>query len=166
MSNPEGVVPSPSGRGNQAVKSSAEYKRAWRLSNHERVLSVERDYRNRLRAEGRLLWNARNPDRAQENKRAWRKRNPEQRERACWAEILRNHGVTREQYESMLASQNGVCAICQQPNAINRRLHVDHDHNSGKVRGLLCTNCNPMLGFAKDNKEVLRAAIAYLENNL
>ncbi len=54
------------------------------------------------------------------------------------------HGITPEQYDAMLAEQGGVCAICGEPPVIgfNKRLHVDHDHKTGKRRGLLCMHCN------------------------
>lgn len=73
----------------------------------------------------------------------------------------RKLGVTPEQYEQMLEQQSGVCAICEQPE-INRELAVDHDHKTNKVRGLLCNNCNQMLGRAKDNIRILTKAIEYL----
>jgi hypothetical protein len=73
------------------------------------------------------------------------------------------YGITVEQYDEMLATQSGVCAICAKTCATGRALAVDHCHETGKVRGLLCARCNPMLGFANDNIDVLKAAIAYLE---
>jgi hypothetical protein len=58
--------------------------------------------------------------------------------------LKRRHGITLEQYEAMLLSQNGLCAICGHPPdvGVNKRLHVDHDHATGKIRGLLCMHCN------------------------
>ncbi len=79
------------------------------------------------------------------------------------------YGITSEQYELMLISQNGVCKICGQPetkrNAPNQIqiLSVDHDHQTGKVRGLLCHSCNRGLGAFKDNVTFLDAASAYLK---
>lgn len=81
----------------------------------------------------------------------------------------RNFGITLEKYNEMHASQNGVCAICGNPETIERNgkprwLAVDHCHDSQKVRGLLCGNCNPMIGYAKDNIQVLEKAITYLNS--
>lgn len=74
------------------------------------------------------------------------------------------YGITIEQHDAMLVAQGGVCAICKGPPVgIGNRLHVDHDHATGVVRGLLCSNCNTSLGKMNDDPERLRAAAAYLE---
>lgn len=73
-------------------------------------------------------------------------------------------GLTVEEYEKMLANQGGVCAICsgvQRPPG--KRLAVDHDHSTGRVRGLLCFECNVGLGKFLDDPSRLRVALAYLE---
>ncbi len=79
------------------------------------------------------------------------------------------YGITLEQYNQMFAKQNGFCAICGKKettkNQYNlRQLAVDHNHATGQVRGLLCSNCNLLLGCSKDNKEILLKAILYLES--
>lgn len=76
------------------------------------------------------------------------------------------YGITSGDYCRMFALQLGRCAICKQ-NRLNRygNLDVDHDHATGKVRGLLCNSCNQMLGQAGDSATVLRAAVAYLGRN-
>lgn len=84
--------------------------------------------------------------------------------------LIRNFGLTLEQYNKMHDAQDGKCAICNNPETITRNgkvrmLAVDHCHDSGKVRGLLCGNCNPMIGYAKDKIEVLERAIVYLRSN-
>lgn len=58
--------------------------------------------------------------------------------------LTRLFGLTAEDYDTMLENQGGVCAICQSPPK-NNRLAVDHDHNTGEIRGLLCTRCNVTL---------------------
>ena len=90
-----------------------------------------------------------------------------QRERVRDCFLKRNYGISAADYERILISQNGVCAVCRATthDGAGRRLHVDHDHTSGKVRGLLCTNCNAMLGQGKDSPLVLRAAADYLERS-
>lgn len=62
----------------------------------------------------------------------------------------------------MLAAQGGVCAICGETNASGRDLSVDHDHETGEIRQLLCSNCNTGIGLLKDNPELLIKASAYL----
>lgn len=77
----------------------------------------------------------------------------------------KTYGITGEQYNVMLESQGMVCAICKQVNAGSRSLNIDHDHKTGKVRGLLCTSCNTMLGKIGDNMETLYSTISYLASN-
>ena len=79
--------------------------------------------------------------------------------------LLQNYGLTVEQYAEMVSTQSYLCGICGVDFRVESRMpHVDHDHVTGKVRGILCHNCNLMLGQAKDNVETLKNAIAYLES--
>lgn len=76
------------------------------------------------------------------------------------------YGLTPEQYEAMLRSQGGVCAICGEApsgrHTRDRRLVVDHCHGTGATRGLLCNRCNRAIGLLKDDAVLLRRAISYL----
>jgi hypothetical protein len=75
--------------------------------------------------------------------------------------------VTQEQFDQMVENQNGLCLICGKPPSGKGKsaiLHVDHCHDTGKVRGLLCTNCNCGIGFFKDDPELVKKALAYLED--
>lgn len=74
-------------------------------------------------------------------------------------------GITLEDYARMFEEQNGVCKICL-TNENKRMLAVDHCHETGIVRGLLCTCCNTALGKFKDDKELLMRAIEYLEGDV
>lgn len=77
---------------------------------------------------------------------------------------LKRAGATEEWYYRTLEEQDGKCAICGgEPNGAGR-LHIDHCHTAGTPRGLLCTNCNPGIGYFKDDPALLRAAIEYLES--
>jgi hypothetical protein len=78
-------------------------------------------------------------------------------QRACKAA-----GITVAQYEDALGMQGGVCAICQGPPVGKNRLSIDHDHQTGVFRGLLCDPCNRMLGYAKDSVETLENGVKYL----
>lgn len=88
------------------------------------------------------------------------------------ARYMKVYGITLDQYNQMSIDQNHLCLICKQPETSqnNRRkdgtynLAVDHCHQTGKVRGLLCGNCNTGLGFLKDSTELLQSAIQYLKN--
>jgi hypothetical protein len=77
-------------------------------------------------------------------------------------------GISLEQYDTLLAAQGGTCAICRNPETVldkgvPRALSVDHDHETGKVRGLLCGGCNQGLGRFRDSPVVLKRAVVYLE---
>lgn len=86
-------------------------------------------------------------------KKHWDKNAPKREKRRYW-----RYGLTTDQYESLLKKQDGKCAICLGKDARN----IDHCHSTGKVRGLLCGNCNLALGLLKDNRDVLLRAISYL----
>jgi hypothetical protein len=84
--------------------------------------------------------------------------------------LHKQYDMTNDEFDQMLAAQGGRCAICRtdEPRSggrggANGTWHVDHDHATGKNRGLLCSNCNRMLGQAKDNPATLRAGADYLE---
>jgi len=72
--------------------------------------------------------------------------------------LKRKYGLTLEAFDELLASQGGGCAICGTTDADN----VDHDHTSGRVRGILCFNCNITIGQAQDDEDRLASAMAYL----
>jgi hypothetical protein len=112
----------------------------------------------------------------------WRERNPE-RARAAYTkdnrkrladpvhlqwkrdnELRRVYGLTRAELDDMIASQDGKCLICGGgPNGPGDRLHVDHCHNSSKVRGLLCGKCNTAIGLLDDDPERAFSAALYLQ---
>jgi hypothetical protein len=108
----------------------------------KRYLELWRRYRLRIRERGPDYLRQRRE--AEENKR---------RERV--------YGVSADQYQAMLKAQNGVCAICETKS--KRNLSVDHCHETGKVRALLCVKCNAGLGCYGDNPAFARKAAAYLE---
>lgn len=77
------------------------------------------------------------------------------------------YGITPEQYEQMRQLQENSCAICgTHQDTLPRALCVDHDHDTGKIRGLLCDTCNRGLGLLKDNQVILNRAIRYLKGTL
>lgn len=82
--------------------------------------------------------------------------------------LKQRYGITAQDYNRMLASQNGVCAVCGNPETRKKRggtirLAVDHCHKTGKVRGLLCSRCNLSIGRFEDDPELLEKAAAYLK---
>ena len=78
-------------------------------------------------------------------------------------DLIGNYGITPTQYNAILRDQNGVCAICYKPETRKRGwLHVDHNHTTGEVRGLLCGNCNTGIGIFFEDSNVLQSAIKYI----
>lgn len=96
----------------------------------------------------------------------WRLRNPETAAlRARDKEYKKKYGITLEQYNEMLAQQNNTCAICQEPCTTGMNLAVDHDHTTGKVRALLCKNCNTAIGLLGEDTNRMAKAIEYIQSH-
>ena len=114
--------------------TSKEYTKQWRINNPEKVL----EYRKKYKLE--------NPDKLRE----WK--------------LKHLYGITLEKYNQILYNQSGRCLICGVHHIeLNKNLTVDHNHETGEVRGLLCMHCNLMLGYAKEDLKILKKAIEYLE---
>ena len=82
--------------------------------------------------------------------------------------LKKNFNMSLEDYNKLWTSQNGLCAVCDQPETavwrgIIKHLAVDHDHKTGKIRGLLCMKCNQALGHANDDVEILLNMVEYLQ---
>lgn len=110
-------------------------------------------------------WRAKNPTIYNRNAKKWRDKNPEKQHAT---DIKRLYGLPIEEYNKLLVSQNMTCAVCStqhDPSKKRGRLYVDHCHVTGKVRGLLCSAHNSMLGYAEDNTAVLKKAIEYLKRS-
>ena len=83
---------------------------------------------------------------------------------------IKKYGITDIEYVKMLNTQKNICAICGKPETKMQGgkiqgLSIDHDHNTGKVRGLLCCKCNHLIGFAYENIELLKRCINYLNKD-
>lgn len=88
----------------------------------------------------------------------------EHREELHGYHLKAKYGLSLEDYTALLEKQGGRCAVCGTP-PDGRRLSVDHNHETGEVRGLLCLNCNTTLGKVGDSPEILMEAIAYLQGD-
>lgn len=122
----------------QARKSRREYHRAYYYKNIDARRAYSREYAKRKR----------------------RQYKPgELRERNLKAKF----NLTSEQYELLLSTQSGVCGICEEKCSVRSFLSVDHDHATGRIRGLLCSACNMALGGFKDSRDLLNKAILWLE---
>lgn len=92
----------------------------------------------------------------------WRRSHPERAAECDNKQMLRKYGLTPQSYAEMLETQEGVCCICSKECSTGRKLAVDHNHETGEVRGLLCANCNNGLGRFKDDVGLLKMASEYL----
>jgi hypothetical protein len=99
-----------------------------------------------------------------EYQRKWSKKNKFKKRLYCRrAEVKRKFGISLEQYDEILKKQDNKCAICLiDQKDYPRRFSIDHNHITKKVRGLLCTQCNSILGYARDSIETLERAKVYL----
>lgn len=122
------------------------YNQRWYRKNKRRVAIVK----NRWRKKNRL--------RLLQQSRVWKQRNPEKVKAMMFKS---RYGHPFSVFEAIFARQNGLCAICKTGPA----KFTDHDHRTGKIRGLLCPLCNFILGFAKDSILTLRSAISYLKKS-
>jgi len=101
--------------------------------------------------------------------RDYRAKNPQKLRNVS---LKQNYGITLAKYQELVRNQSGLCAICKRPpepsrtgrkRTLSANLWVDHDHVTGNIRGLLCSNCNLGIGYFRDAAGVLRDAAAYLE---
>ena len=119
---------------------------AYRLNNKERI------------DQARIKWVANNPEKVKQYQRV--------------TNLKKNFGLSAKDYDLMLEKQNGVCAICNNPETFVHfrtkklaNLAVDHCHKTGKVRKLLCKSCNTVLGLFKDNESLVLSALNYLKDH-
>ncbi len=118
-------------------------------ANRRRKYAEDPEYREKCMRESREFWGA-NPDKKLNQR-------------------MRKYGITANDYHRILEEQGGGCAICGVKNSGDRkesRLHVDHCHDTGKVRGVLCSNCNLGIGKFKHDSEILIKAAMYLRASL
>jgi len=156
------------------------YRQMRRIENLEAYRTKEQKWRDENREhhrETQRKWRENNPDWMRkylsENSERIKERRKEYFRRRIEDDpdfIRRCHlqgtfGITLEEYNDLLEAQDGVCAICgKTPEENGRSLAVDHCHKTGKIRGLLCQVCNAGLGSFKDNQDILRKAIEYLDD--
>jgi len=110
-----------------------------------------------------LKWREKNKEKYNQAAREWRKKQPAEKWYA--RNLQRYYKIDLETYYKMLISQNYKCSCCgkaHNPEKKNGRLHVDHCHKTSKVRALLCSNCNNLLGHAKESLEILENMKNYI----
>lgn len=103
---------------------------------------------------------------SREKSRNWRLDNPERSKASVRnATLKKKYGITLEDYTALLSKQRGQCRICGTLKSEWGQLAVDHNHDTGAVRGLLCFNCNTSIGKMGDDPKLLRRAAEYLEES-
>jgi len=142
-------------------KEKAIYDRAYRERNRDRIAARRRASRPAIN-DNRRDWYDRNRDR--QNAYMREVVYPKRRDRVLDGRIMKLYGLTLTDYRNLLAKQEGGCAICHtsNPGGSRGRFCVDHDHKTGRVRGLLCQSCNRAIGLLGDDANRLIAAAAYL----
>ena len=145
----------------QPEATTRAYLRYWADPIKARAAAAERRARNPLTPEQRArgaaqskAWYANNKERALANKAAYA-------DRARDLRFQREFGITLDTYRSMLKAQGGTCAICKTP-PLKKWLSVDHCHDTGAVRGLLCQPCNIAIGWLKHSTTLLESAKDYI----
>lgn len=134
----------------------AESARKWRALNRERLLAEHRARR------------ARDPERNKAIKQKYKEAN---KDKLANYELVKKYNITLEQYNQMLELQNNVCDICKKPetkrhkNGTLYRLAVDHNHDTGKVRGLLCWRCNTAMGSFEERNVPILNVEEYIEKH-
>lgn len=118
----------------------AEYRRNWQRENRDHRIAYSRSYY------------AARVQRDPEGVRATKHRE--------W--LSSKYRLTKAQYDALVETQGNRCAVCGDPPARGKRLHVDHDHTTNAVRGLLCSRCNQGIGFFRDAPDLLKRAATYL----
>ena len=129
----------------------------WKKNNPESVKATSRRWYHASEENRRSA-----SDKANE----WAKRNRERASlNAFKRSLLENYGLSYAEYERMFNEQGGLCKICKEPSTRKSgRLDVDHCHETGQIRGLLCSPCNTAIGLLRENSELFAAALQYLED--
>jgi Recombination endonuclease VII len=123
-------------------------KKAWYEQNRDQAIAKV------------TAWQRENRERYNNRQREYKRARPGL-ERA--GHLRRKFGLTTDEFEEMVRQQGGVCAICGRAPKTGKRLHVDHDHDTGEVRGLLCFSCNVGVGNLGNDIERLQRTVDYLE---
>lgn len=135
----------------EQLTANRERSRAWYRANRERQKVYNKAYREK------------NLDEIRKKDRERYITQPRKRKSH---QLMYEYGITLAEHDALFALQNNVCAICKSETSGSKHsFHVDHCHDSGVVRGILCHGCNIMLGAARDNPEILKAAVTYLSND-
>jgi hypothetical protein len=129
-----------------------------KYQNARRCKACAQAYQNKYRKE-RYAQDPAYRSKVKEKSSAYQRQNPKSKLKS----VLKAYGLTLSGYENLLQLQGGVCKVCSRSPDENKRLEIDHDHATGRVRGLLCGLCNKGLGLFQDSPEILSKALQYLK---
>ena len=151
------------GRRNQCRECRNEQKKRWYAENIEYAKAMNKAYyaenSERLKAMSKAHY-ARNVEHALAWAKAYRKKNPNHRR--DW-HLMRVYGITPDDYNALFLNQNGCCAICGiHQSELKKKLGIDHNHETGEIRGLLCIRCNTAIGLMGESVERFKGAIKYI----
>lgn len=154
-------------------KKLSKRKNQWRKDNLDKHHKYDKKYRNSEKGKQHIKdYRQKHKEKiamqVKKNQKKWSKTKTGTLSRRK-AKLKKRHKLTLEKYDEMAEAQNGLCAICGNLETMKhnksgsiRRLSVDHNHKTGKLRGLLCANCNLLIGYADENVKTLASAIKYL----
>jgi hypothetical protein len=136
-----------------ASEESRAYSREWRARNKDKVAEYNRRQR-KVRAENKRRWERENPEKNREYVRRWRSANPNKKRAQGW----RSAGIDPIEARARLDAHDGKCELCGKDHpGGGKGWHIDHDHKTGHLRGVLCCGCNLHLGwFEKVGHEAIR----------
>jgi hypothetical protein len=142
-----------------------ETGKEYRRKNKEKIQSHKKEYRQenleKIRSKDKQYYEKTKDIQNLKSRERYRK-NPDKARDSSYRKL---YGISLEQYNEILQKQNNRCKICSvEQGTVRKRLVVDHCHKTNLIRGLLCDTCNRSLGLLKDNLEVLRTAVRYLED--
>lgn len=112
-------------------------------------------------------WRLNNPETHRARGRRWTRKNPE---KAKAMYVRSDHGISMDEFQKMHDSQKGLCKVCSKPERAiyrgkTRSLCIDHNHKTGKIRGLLCHRCNVALGLLEDDFRIVESLLEYIKND-
>lgn len=162
---------------NQEIFNMKVYQHLYYETNKERILLIYKNNKARISIQRKeqqskhkpeqalrnKIWRESHIDELREKKKIYAKTHRDKNNKSNRKSLLKTkYRLSEEDYEQMVIVQNNKCKICGRD---MKRPYVDHNHKQGKVRGLLCMNCNTALGHFRDSIEILQNAILYLKNS-
>ncbi len=159
----------------QCKKCMTQCSRNWDKENKDKLKKYRKNYYKNNKNKYRLTQNQK--EELSARRKEYRINNPTYKDKECFTKDRRNqtlkrYNTTEKEVTELLKRQGGVCAICRKVETRKRKYDgkifdfcIDHCHETSKVRGLLCSKCNAMIGQCKNNPEILLSGIKYLRKN-